>query len=166
MLAAMIEGWTVWLFLAGVAVGALVTGVILVRLPRREDDVSGAERPAEAAWIGAIIEHNGGIAPVALVDEVLELHQAYLADPRHAQAPLYGEVASPIADGATMTAPGTRSAATIGPPPFGPAAYPPASQAPAGYQVGAIAPPVISPPHPGPGVPTTPGRSGPGSSPR
>jgi hypothetical protein len=135
MLAGMIEGWTVWLFLAGVAVGALVTGVILVRLPRREDDVSAAERPAEAAWIGAIIEHNGGIAPVALVDEVLELHQAYLADPRQARPPLYG------------------------------AFVPPGPQAPTGYQVGAPPPWVTSPPHPGPGAPSTPTRSGPGSAP-
>ena len=46
------------------------------------------ERPAEAAWISAVIERYGGIAPPSLVEEVLDLHQAYLRDPRLARTPL------------------------------------------------------------------------------
>ena len=69
----MVATWMLWLFVLGVAVGAVVTAVALVRLPRRDDDVSAAERPTEAEWISAVIEHNGGVAPALLVEEVLEL---------------------------------------------------------------------------------------------
>jgi len=88
MLAAVVETWVLWLFIVGVAVGAVVALVVAVRLPREEDDVSHLERPAEAAWISAVIEHHGGIAPVSLVEEVLDLHQAYLRDPRLARPPV------------------------------------------------------------------------------
>jgi hypothetical protein len=88
MLAAVVETWVLWLFIVGVAVGAVVALVVAVRLPREEDDVSHLERPAEAAWISAVIEHHGGIAPASLVEEVLDLHQAYLRDPRLARPPV------------------------------------------------------------------------------
>lgn len=78
MLAGMIEGWVLWLFLVGLGVGILTTWLLVARLPRREVDVSDAERRAEAAWIGSIIERHGGIAPESLVEEVLDLHGAYL----------------------------------------------------------------------------------------
>lgn len=88
MLAAVVETWVLWLFIVGVAVGAVVALVVAVRLPRGEDDVSHLERPAEAAWISSVIEHHGGIAPASLVEEVLDLHQAYLRDPRLARPPV------------------------------------------------------------------------------
>jgi hypothetical protein len=78
MLATMIDGSMLWLLLVGVAVGVAVTAVLLVRLPRTDDDVSREERHSEAAWITRIIESNGGVAPVSLVEEVLDLHSAYL----------------------------------------------------------------------------------------
>lgn len=78
MLPAMIEGWALWLFLVGLAVGIVTSLLVVVRLPRGEADVTEGERPAEAAWIGSIIERHGGIAPQPLVEEVLDLHQAYL----------------------------------------------------------------------------------------
>ncbi len=88
MLPCMIEAWVLWVLLVGLAVGGVVTWLLMVRLPRAEDDVSPAERPAEAAWISAIIERYGGVAPPSLVEEVLDLHQAYLRDPRLARPPV------------------------------------------------------------------------------
>jgi hypothetical protein len=78
MLADMIEAWEAWLLVVGLAIGGATTAVLLVRLPRREDDVDARERRAEAAWISATIDRYGGVAPVSLVEEVLDLHQAYL----------------------------------------------------------------------------------------
>jgi hypothetical protein len=85
MLPDMIEAWVLWVFLVGLVAGGVVTWLLMVRLPRREDDVGAAERPAEAAWIHATITRYGGVAPTSLVEEVLDLHQAYLADPRLAR---------------------------------------------------------------------------------
>lgn len=81
MLPGMIEGWMLWLVLVGLAVGAVATWLLMVRLPRDEIDVDADERRVEAAWIAATIERHGGIAPHAFVEEVLELHQAYLRTP-------------------------------------------------------------------------------------
>ncbi len=78
MLAGMIEAWGVWLLVVGLAIGAATAAVLLVRLPREEDDVSVYERRTEAGWIAGTIERHGGIAPTALVEEVLDLHGAYL----------------------------------------------------------------------------------------
>jgi hypothetical protein len=97
MLAAMVDTWVLWLFIVGVAVGAVVALVVAVRLPRQEDDVSDLERPAEAAWISSVIERHGGIAPGSLVEEVLDLHQAYLRDPRLARPPM-PEIGAPSAE--------------------------------------------------------------------
>ena len=83
----MIDGWVLWLVLVGLAIGGIVAAVLLVRLPRDEADVGAAERRDEAAWISATIERHGGVAPVILVEEVLDLHQAYLRDPRLGREP-------------------------------------------------------------------------------
>ena len=82
MLAAMIDGYAMWLLLVGLAVGAAGAAVVLVRLPREEDDLGEMERRTEAAWIADTIERHGGIAPTSLVEEVLDLHRAYLVSPR------------------------------------------------------------------------------------
>jgi hypothetical protein len=98
MLASMVESWVLWLFIVGVAVGVVAALVVAVRLPRQEDDVGDLERPAEAAWISSVIERHGGIAPASLVEEVLDLHQAYLRDPRLARPPIgvAGGIAYPV----------------------------------------------------------------------
>ena len=70
-----------WLILVGLAIGMIAAWLLLVRLPRDESDVSATERRGEAAWIGGTIERHGGVAPASLIEEVLELHQAYLRDP-------------------------------------------------------------------------------------
>jgi hypothetical protein len=164
MLAPMVEAWVLWVFLVGLAVGALLTWLVMLRLPRREDDVSLAERAAEAAWIGQTIERNGGIAPTGLVEEILDLHQAYLADahlarsatPRQRQEALSLPAALP---GWPVTrlgerVPGGAPGPAVLPGPGGPPgiAMPPY---PAGPIPGAVAPPnpyaapnAVPPPNP------------------
>lgn len=140
MLARMIEAWVLWVLLVGLAAGGVVTWLLMVRLPRAEDDVSPAERPAEAAWISAVIERYGGVAPPSLVEEVLDLHQAYLRDPRLARppmAPMRRDQAGPPPPPMGMLPPaGSPSLPTRpGSPPPPPAAGPggsPFSQPPAG----------------------------------
>jgi hypothetical protein len=139
MLPCMIEAWVLWVLLVGLAAGGVVTWLLMVRLPRAEDDVSPAERPAEAAWISAVIARYGGVAPPSLVEEVLDLHQAYLRDPRLARPPM---------------APMRRDQAGLPPPPMGmlpPAGsppLPPAGSAQPPAPMGSLPPP---PPAAGPG---------------
>ena len=136
MLPAMIDGWALWLLLVGLAMGAAGTGVMLVRLPRADDDIGQAERRSEAAWIASTIERHGGVAPASLVEEVLDLHGAYLASPR-----------APVPAGAS--APPVPPLPPVGPP----AAAPPPGYAPA---------PGYGPP---PGYGTPPGPRGPRGTP-
>ena len=73
------DGYAWWLVVVGIAIGIALVWLVIVRLPRAEDDVDEDERLIEAGWISRTIEAWGGIALAALVDEVLELHQSYLA---------------------------------------------------------------------------------------
>ena len=73
------DGYIWWLIVLGIAIGVAVVWLTVVRLPRRDDDQTAAERVAEARWISATIERDGGIAPQALVEEILDLHRSYLA---------------------------------------------------------------------------------------
>lgn len=73
------DGYTWWLLVLGIAIGVAIVWFMAVKLPRRDDDLSAAERVAEARWISATIERDGGVAPQALVEEILELHRGYLA---------------------------------------------------------------------------------------
>jgi hypothetical protein len=75
------NGFQWWLVILGIGLGAGLLWLVLGRLPRQDDDVGPRERDAEAAWISQTIEAGGGIAPVALVDEILELHASYLDGP-------------------------------------------------------------------------------------
>jgi HAMP domain-containing protein len=75
------EQYIVWALIVGVAIGAALYWFAVGRLPRRTDDLTAAERDAEARWVSRTIEARGGVAPVDLVDEVLDLHSAYLAGP-------------------------------------------------------------------------------------
>lgn len=109
MLARMIEGWVLWLVVGSVAVGALATWVLLVRLRRDESEIDAHERALEAAWIAATIEHHGGVAPQTFVQEVLELHQAYLRAPTGDRVPAESQAPpapSAATEAATMRPPG------------------------------------------------------------
>ena len=91
------DGYTWWLVILGIAIGVAVVWLAAVRLPRRDDDQSDAERVAEARWISATIENDGGIAPQALVEEILDLHRGYLAGGSVAHAPEPGWTQEPAA---------------------------------------------------------------------
>jgi len=121
----MIEAWVLWVFIVGLVAGGAIIGLLMVRLPRAEDDVDAPERTAEAAWISAVIERGGGVAPASLVEEVLDLHQAYLRDPRRAQLP--------VAPGSAPWAPP--------PAPMGPQGGPRLSQSPMGPLQAPLGPP-------------------------
>ena len=73
------DGFAWWLVVLGIAVGVALVWLVIARLPRDESDVGEAEREVEAAWISRTIGAYGGLAPEPLVEEVLELHQHYLA---------------------------------------------------------------------------------------
>jgi hypothetical protein len=95
------DGYLWWLILVGAVITLAVVWVFATRLPRAEHDVGEDERRAEAAWIGETIERFGGVAPIELVEEVLELHAEYLASPQLARVPDRDEVrsTSPALDG-------------------------------------------------------------------
>jgi hypothetical protein len=71
--------YSVWLFFVGVALGAAAVWLALARLPRQADDMGPDERAAAADWISSTISAHGGIAPVALVEQVLDLNAEYLS---------------------------------------------------------------------------------------
>lgn len=73
------DGFAWWLVVLGIAIGVGLVWLFLVRLPRTESDVDDAELVAEAEWISHTIESYGGLAPQALVEEILEMHRQYLA---------------------------------------------------------------------------------------
>lgn len=75
------EGFAWWLLIAGIGIGVALSWLIMGRLRRAEDDVAERERTEEAAWISRSIATYGGVAPPALVEEVLELHRHYLEGP-------------------------------------------------------------------------------------
>jgi hypothetical protein len=77
----MTEQYIVWALIVGIALGAALYWFAFGRLPRRTEDISVAERAAEAAWISQTISERGGYAPADLVDEILELHAEYLVGP-------------------------------------------------------------------------------------
>jgi hypothetical protein len=75
------EGFAWWLLIAGIGIGVALSWLIMGRLRRADDDVDDLERVEEAAWISRSIGAYGGVAPPALVEEILELHRHYLEGP-------------------------------------------------------------------------------------
>ena len=116
------------------------------------------ERPTEAAWISAVIERNGGVAPALLVEEVLELHAAYL-DKAHPPVPSESAVWAYRAVATGPVAPGSLAPGHLPPgyvsPGYPPPGYPPSGFAPPGYVSPGPPPPgVVSPEPPPPTLPT------------
>ena len=74
----MSDPFAFWVFLALLSGTVAVIWLFTGRVRRMEDDVEASERAAEAAWISDTIESAGGDVPVAVVDQVLELHGRYL----------------------------------------------------------------------------------------
>lgn len=72
------DGATWWYLVVGIAVGIAIAWLVGGRLARDDVVASREERRDEAAWISSTIERHGGVAPQLLVEEVLELHRAWL----------------------------------------------------------------------------------------
>jgi hypothetical protein len=89
------EQYIGWALVVGGVLGGALVWFIVGRLPRKTEDVPPAERREEASWISRVIESRGGVAPPALVDEVLELHAEYLAGPALDVRPQPGEGREP-----------------------------------------------------------------------
>ncbi len=75
------DGFAWWLVVLGIAIGVGLSWLVLGRLPRAEGDIDEQERAAEAVWISRAVGDYGGVAPPALVEEILELHEHYLQGP-------------------------------------------------------------------------------------
>jgi hypothetical protein len=74
----MSDPFAFWVFLVLLSVTVAVIWLFTGRVRRMEDDVEAGERASEAVWISGTIEAAGGDVPVAVVDQVLELHRRYL----------------------------------------------------------------------------------------
>lgn len=74
----MTEQYIGWALIVGLAVGGALVWFAIGRLPRSGEEIPREERGAEAAWISQTINNRGGLAPVDLVEEVLDLHAEYL----------------------------------------------------------------------------------------
>lgn len=85
------QWWLAALLASG---GVTLLWLLYGKLPRREEDVEAEERLAEARWISERLEETGESAPRELVEQVLELHRAYLVEPPP-DAPLRPEYAAP-----------------------------------------------------------------------
>jgi hypothetical protein len=72
------EQYIGWALMVGLAIGGALVWFAIGRLPRSGEEIPLEEREAEAAWISRTITERGGLAPEDLVEEVLELHAAYL----------------------------------------------------------------------------------------
>jgi hypothetical protein len=72
------DAWVWWLFAIGLVIGAAAVWFIRGTLAREDEDLALDERALEAEWVADTIERSGGVAPVPLVEQVLELHRDYL----------------------------------------------------------------------------------------
>lgn len=97
------DGFQWWLVIIGIGLGAGLLWLVMGRLSRQEDDIGPRERAAESIWISHTIEAGGGIAPVALVEEILELHAQYLEGPPALVEPGGDPLPEPAIEPATPT---------------------------------------------------------------
>jgi hypothetical protein len=67
-----------WLLIVGLVVGAGLVWLILADGARREADVTLDERPSEARWIGDQLRRSGRTVDDDTVNDILDLHAAYL----------------------------------------------------------------------------------------
>lgn len=75
-----------WLLIVGFVAGGGLIWLILARLPRDEADVTADERWAEAGWIAEELATTGRPVDPETAEEVLALHERYLAGPAQVEA--------------------------------------------------------------------------------
>jgi hypothetical protein len=74
----MTEQYIGWALVLGLVIGGALVWFAIGRLPRSGDEIPESERHNEAEWISRTINKRGGMAPSDLVEEILDLHGAYL----------------------------------------------------------------------------------------
>jgi hypothetical protein len=74
----MTEQYIGWALVLGLVIGGALVWFAIGRLPRGGDELPQSERHTEAEWISRTINKRGGMAPSDLVEEILDLHGAYL----------------------------------------------------------------------------------------
>lgn len=67
-----------WALILGLVIGGALVWFAIGRLPRSGDEIPESERHNEAEWISRTINNSGGMAPSDLVEEILDLHGAFL----------------------------------------------------------------------------------------
>jgi hypothetical protein len=66
-----------WFLIVGVVVGGVLVAAISMDNSRREEDIAGEEREAEATFLAAQLSADGRIVDRAIVAEVLDAHREY-----------------------------------------------------------------------------------------
>lgn len=74
----MTEQYIGWALVVGLVIGGALVWFAVGRLPRSGEEMPAKERAAESEWISRTINERGGMAPTDLVEEVIDLHVAYL----------------------------------------------------------------------------------------
>ncbi len=77
----MIAQFDWWLLIVGIVGGAGLVWLIVADFSRRDDEIAADERAMESAWIAEALTAAGRPMDEHAVDEVLELHRAYLHSP-------------------------------------------------------------------------------------
>jgi hypothetical protein len=77
----MSDPFAFWVFLVILVSATAVIWAIVGRVARQDDDLAADERAVEAEWISDTIGRWGGDVPVAVVNQVLEMHRRYLDGP-------------------------------------------------------------------------------------
>jgi hypothetical protein len=70
-----------WLLLVGLVAGGGLVAVVTMDGRRREEDLVGIERRAEATWIAERLTADAGFVEAETVEDVLRLHREYLGMP-------------------------------------------------------------------------------------
>ncbi|HSO28273.1 MAG TPA: hypothetical protein VLS28_00080 [Candidatus Sulfomarinibacteraceae bacterium] len=70
-----------WLLVVGLVAGGGLVAVVFLDASRREQDLDGAELPAEARWIAGRLADRGAPVEAPDVEAVLREHREYRALP-------------------------------------------------------------------------------------
>ena len=80
-----------WLLLVGLVAGGGLVAVVTMDGRRREEDLVGLERRAEATWIAERLTAEAGFVDAETVEDVLRLHREYLGLPPPDELVVEGE---------------------------------------------------------------------------
>jgi len=87
-----------WLLLVGLVAGGGIVAVVTMDGRRREEDLAGLERRAEATWIAERSADRGSPVPADVVEDLLGLHRQYLGLPPPDELIVEGQVMDDAVD--------------------------------------------------------------------